>query len=253
MFQLEDGYTRISNGILEALIRIEIPANSLRFLLWVIRNSYGYRRKSTLPAGLREIGRQIGIGPASAHRTINSLIEGRYISRQKDGSYALLKRRLGVPSAEQSFRSRNSVGVPLTEQSVPPAEQSHKHKEERKLKERGRGVAPTPTPVPNPAGPGGEERVPESDIIKVGEAYIKAKRLPFKTEEAKIVFIKRKANFYSIKDLLIQAEGNVALAIEAIGDLSEYYGDKPWSIKWIADEDFAKWNAQREETINGKR
>jgi phage replication O-like protein O len=43
--QLEDGYTRIANEILEALARAEFSGRERRVLDVIFRMTYGYRRK----------------------------------------------------------------------------------------------------------------------------------------------------------------------------------------------------------------
>lgn len=44
--QLEDGYTRIANELLEALSSLQCPASVFRITLLVIRETYGYNRKT---------------------------------------------------------------------------------------------------------------------------------------------------------------------------------------------------------------
>ena len=43
--QLENGYTKISNEILDALIKIKINSDALKIILFVIRKTYGYHKK----------------------------------------------------------------------------------------------------------------------------------------------------------------------------------------------------------------
>src|SRR5690554_656687 len=43
--QLEDGYTRIVDEFLEALIHADYPASVLRFMLIVVRETWGWQRK----------------------------------------------------------------------------------------------------------------------------------------------------------------------------------------------------------------
>ncbi len=43
--QLENGYTRIANEILEALPRLKIPVECWRVLMVIFRKTYGYQKK----------------------------------------------------------------------------------------------------------------------------------------------------------------------------------------------------------------
>lgn len=74
--QLEEGYTRISNKLLEAMYRSRfISGNGFRILLWVIRMSYGWHRKETGYYTLAQIGREIYMGRSSVHLALKVLIE----------------------------------------------------------------------------------------------------------------------------------------------------------------------------------
>lgn len=43
--QLENGYTRISNEIIQAVVRSSMSGTQIRFILWLIRLTYGFHRK----------------------------------------------------------------------------------------------------------------------------------------------------------------------------------------------------------------
>jgi phage replication O-like protein O len=44
--QLEDGYTKLSNELLEALGRIRVPGEAMQILLVIMRKTYGFQKKS---------------------------------------------------------------------------------------------------------------------------------------------------------------------------------------------------------------
>jgi len=44
--QVEDGYTRIANELLEALARIRIPGEAMQITLTVLRQTYGFQKKT---------------------------------------------------------------------------------------------------------------------------------------------------------------------------------------------------------------
>jgi phage replication O-like protein O len=43
--QLENGYTRVANELMEAIMRFPLNKRELKIILYIIRNSYGYHRK----------------------------------------------------------------------------------------------------------------------------------------------------------------------------------------------------------------
>ena len=44
--QLENGYTRIANEILEELAKFPFNGSQLRMILFLLRKTYGYRKKT---------------------------------------------------------------------------------------------------------------------------------------------------------------------------------------------------------------
>ena len=44
--QLEDGYTQISNELLEALCWMNLSPYEWRVLLWILRKTYGWKKKT---------------------------------------------------------------------------------------------------------------------------------------------------------------------------------------------------------------
>ena len=58
--QLENGYTKIANELLEAICRLNISGNEMRILLFIIRRTYGFNCKSA-DISLSEISTTVGI------------------------------------------------------------------------------------------------------------------------------------------------------------------------------------------------
>jgi len=70
--QPEDGVTRISNEILEALWKINLSSYETRVLLYLIRKTYGWHKKTEWIA-LSLFAKEIGIDRRLIHRTLKSL------------------------------------------------------------------------------------------------------------------------------------------------------------------------------------
>ena len=76
--QLEDGYTRIANELLDALVHARFSARQYSVLLTIIRKTYGYNKKSD-DIGLSQIAALTGLSKANASRTVNELAKLRAI------------------------------------------------------------------------------------------------------------------------------------------------------------------------------
>lgn len=89
--QLEDGYTRIANAILEKLATINLSSYQTRVLFIIFRKTYGYGKKEDW-ISVSQIVKATGIHKAHISRTKKQLIirkivtsNGNKIAFQKDG------------------------------------------------------------------------------------------------------------------------------------------------------------------------
>ena len=76
--QKENGFTPISNELLDALAASKLTGLELRFIMHLLRNTYGYSRKE-YTASLSEIGDGIGVGRISVKKTADRLLAHRVI------------------------------------------------------------------------------------------------------------------------------------------------------------------------------
>ena len=76
--QLEDGYTRIANTLLEAIYQTKFNATQLKILLLIIRYTYGFNRKSH-DLSLSFIEKATGISKRYVSSELNRLIENRVV------------------------------------------------------------------------------------------------------------------------------------------------------------------------------
>ena len=76
--QLEDGYTRIANEILEAIYQTKFNATQLKIILLIIRYTYGFNRKSH-DISLSFIEKATGISKRYVSSELNQLIENRVV------------------------------------------------------------------------------------------------------------------------------------------------------------------------------
>ena len=86
--QLEDGYTRISNELLEAIIRHPFSRREFAIILAVIRKTYGFRKKFD-DMTLTQLADATGIDLAHIHRTVRDL-EAQNVLLKQQGKYGYL-------------------------------------------------------------------------------------------------------------------------------------------------------------------
>jgi len=78
--QLEDGYTKIANELLEALSRSNLSPYESRVLWFVIRQTYGWKKKTDL-ISLSQIVKGTGIEKGNTSRALKSLILRQIVVR----------------------------------------------------------------------------------------------------------------------------------------------------------------------------
>lgn len=77
--QLENGYTRIANELLDAIIATDLTKREMKILLAVIRKTYGYGKKSD-DMTISQISYMTGIGRPNASRAFHGLITRRVLN-----------------------------------------------------------------------------------------------------------------------------------------------------------------------------
>lgn len=84
--QLENGYTRIANEILEILAKTPISATQFRILMVILRYTYGYGEK-TAKLSIGFIAKETGISERQAKRELNRLIESKIIKVEEEATF----------------------------------------------------------------------------------------------------------------------------------------------------------------------
>jgi len=82
--QKENGFTPIANEIMEALVRFHIPGSEMRCLLFILRKTYGYHKK-TDAISLSQFERATGIDRKSICRALNGLADKNIVLIKKGG------------------------------------------------------------------------------------------------------------------------------------------------------------------------
>ena len=78
--QLENGYVKISNELLEAFAKIKIPAEARQILDVIIRKTYGFNKKEDA-ISLSQFSKYTGVGTAHVARAVNKLVQMNIINK----------------------------------------------------------------------------------------------------------------------------------------------------------------------------
>ena len=84
--QLENGYIRIANDLMDALLSAPISGRQMKVIMAIIRKTYGFNKK-TDDIGLSQLRDMTGINRPNLSRTIASLVDANVLTK-KDGLYA---------------------------------------------------------------------------------------------------------------------------------------------------------------------
>lgn len=88
--QTENGYTKIANEILENLVATRLPANELRMVLFIIRKTYGYRKKHD-KISLTQFQLAMKISRPIVSKCIKNLMARKIINRSNDYFFSFNK------------------------------------------------------------------------------------------------------------------------------------------------------------------
>lgn len=83
--QVEDGYTRFANELLEALIELRIPGQELRIVLAIARKTYGWGKKSdTISYG--QLSKMTGVPRARVIEHVKNLVSKKILGSHNNGT-----------------------------------------------------------------------------------------------------------------------------------------------------------------------
>jgi len=84
--QLEHGYARVANEILEALARTPLNGSQLRIILIIVRECYGRNGgRKVAPLSLAKIADWTGLDYRNVQREVNKLLKAGVLTKQSNG------------------------------------------------------------------------------------------------------------------------------------------------------------------------
>lgn len=132
--QCENGYTRIANELLDALAKIRIPGEANQILMAVMRQTYGFCKK-TDRISISKFIEITGLSRQSVQRGISKLIEMNIIRKNADGfipSYEINKNFYTWKLSAKKRTLRNNADPPPQKSGGNYPQKSGPQKKERK-------------------------------------------------------------------------------------------------------------------------
>lgn len=98
--QLEDGYTRIANELLEAISIYPFTGGEAKTLLVILRSTYGYRGRKTVDISLTELAKRTNLSRRHVVNVLNNLKKSSVITVNGYGG----KNTLGINKSYTSWK-----------------------------------------------------------------------------------------------------------------------------------------------------
>lgn len=117
--QLEEGYTRLANELLDAMLRAGFTSRQWAVVMAIVRKTYGYNKKSD-DIGLGQLATMTGIDKAHLSRTVRELASSGVLNR-KVGTFG---HSLSVNKNYAKWKltgpvKRNGEGLPKEQRRLP--------------------------------------------------------------------------------------------------------------------------------------
>ncbi len=119
--QIENGYTRIANELLEAMCSVRISGNELRIFLYIIRMTYGYSRKSA-EISLSDIARAVKMSSENVSKMLKKLIKAGLVDYKPNRG--IRPRILEVQKDYEKWHTDNGKNEQQSETTIAENEQS---------------------------------------------------------------------------------------------------------------------------------
>jgi len=117
--QLEDGFTRIADELLEALIAARLSGGEFRIVLTTIRKTYGFNKK-TDRITLSQFEAMTGIPRKRCHRLLDKLVSKDVLLKGGEGRKVTYGVQKDYTRWQLPPRKGTATGVPQEEDKVSP-------------------------------------------------------------------------------------------------------------------------------------
>lgn len=154
--QLEHGHVRIANELFDAIVRTDFSKRQLRVLLFIIRKTYGFGKK-TDDMTVQQIANGTGLARQNVSTTISELVALNTVSK-RDGHFGYV---LGINKNYGEWRTVSKQDTsqnetpPVSKQCGPRLKTRHtKDNPQKTTPIEGGSARATPSSEPDPIPPG---------------------------------------------------------------------------------------------------
>lgn len=163
--QIEDGYTRIANELLESLLLEKLSKRQLLIVFAVIRKTYGYGKK-TDDMTIHQLAKLTGLREEHASRTVSELVD-KNILLKRQGQYGYI---IGLSKDSRNWkRLPKRQGMP--KRQMQPAKTAELICQNGIHKRNSQKKTPKETPLKSPHGEMGHVLLTESEHGKLVEKF----------------------------------------------------------------------------------
>jgi len=239
--QKENGFTPIANELLDALARTRIPGEARQLLDVIIRQTYGWQRK-TAQISYTWFAELTGVRRGHIHRALKSLIAHRIISQAEDG-YCVQKNydlwRSFARSVEQSDTNYGASSGPQKGVKLAPFTVSE--------------LAPKRVPdMPLITRTISELQAPKERFKEIKEISLSTQRLSLPEREIVCKDLKRFFPTLTVPDVVPTERAYLFLAKLRFGEISKNeIRSPPAFLIAMRDEDITPY-LEREATIRAR-
>lgn len=115
--QLEDGYTRLSNELFDAILAFPFSGRQLKVLMTIIRKTYGYNKKRD-DMSASQIANSCGVARPHVVKTLGELADMNVILKQSGRFGSIIE----INKKYRSWGGTKTVPLPSTESVSPSTE-----------------------------------------------------------------------------------------------------------------------------------
>jgi len=239
--QKENGFTPIANELLDALARTRIPGEARQVLDVIIRQTYGWQRK-TVQISYRRFSELTGLQNGHIYRGIRSLVDHLIVVISADGFSVQKNYDLWLPYSKRGYSESGVLPKGILRKGIKTYSQS--------------GVGPTPKKEYETPGIGNEFaglEAPKERFKEIKEISLSTQRLSLPERESICKDLKRFFPTLTVPDVVPTERAYLFLAKLRFGEISkDEIRSPPAFLIAMRDEDITPY-LEREEKIRERQ
>lgn len=239
--QKENGFTPIANELLDALARTRIPGEARQVLDVIIRQTYGWQRK-TVQISYKRFSELTGLQNGHIYRGIRSLVEHQIVVISADGFHVQKNYDLWLSYSKRGYSESGVLRKGILRKGIKTYSQS--------------GVGPTPKKEYETPGISSEVaglQAPKERFKEIKEISLSTQRLSLPEREIVCKDLKRYFPTLTVPDVVPTERAYLFLAKLRFGEISkDEIRSPPAFLIAMRDEDVTTY-LEREAQIRARQ